>query len=210
MKFVMESHMEPIIDTYYQDGAKKLHNVVDKVLNKLHFYNVDKEDFYSLADEIFISALMSYEKTQSFDGFLYSCLYKKFCSEMTKTFRDKRCKKVKIEEEDDNGEIIVNVKIIPDEYLDAPVGDGEGSTLADMIQSNITVETEIFKEDRDCYSKKMLKYLDKLSALQKRVLWLTIAGYLPEEIREELHINKKQYADCNAAIHSYRNVSVLF
>ncbi len=56
----------------------------------------------------------------------------------------------------------------------------------------------------------MLLYLSRLSGLQKEVLMLNIAGYLPGEIREELHISGKQYANCYAAIHSYRNVSVLF
>jgi len=52
--------------------------------------------------------------------------------------------------------------------------------------------------------------MDKLSRLQKSVLKLVIDGYLPEEIREKLKINKAQYADCYEAIHSYRNVCVLF
>ena len=56
----------------------------------------------------------------------------------------------------------------------------------------------------------MLLYLSRLSNLQKEVLRLNIAGYLPSEIREELHIDEKEYTDCYAAIHSYRNVSVLF
>ena len=56
----------------------------------------------------------------------------------------------------------------------------------------------------------MILYLNKLSVLQKKVLWLMIAGYVPGEIREELHINNKQYANCIAAIRAYRNVSVLF
>ena len=66
------------------------------------------------------------------------------------------------------------------------------------------------EDDEEEYSSKMLLYLSKLSNLQKEVLKLNIAGYLPNEIREELHINEKEYADCYAAIHSYRNVSVLF
>jgi FixJ family two-component response regulator len=56
----------------------------------------------------------------------------------------------------------------------------------------------------------MLEYLNRLSTLQKNVLRLIIAGYLPKEIVEELHITQKQYSDSCAAIHSYRNVSVLF
>ena len=79
-----------------------------------------------------------------------------------------------------------------------------------MIAGDLTIEKEIFDRNEEGYSKRMLLYLSKLSNLQKEVLRLNIAGYLPNEIREELHISEKQYADCYAAIHSYRNVSVLF
>ena len=68
----------------------------------------------------------------------------------------------------------------------------------------------LFRSSKEGYSKRMINYLNRLSSLQKEVLRLNIAGYLPGEIREKLHISEKQYADCYAAIHSYRNVSVLF
>ncbi len=79
-----------------------------------------------------------------------------------------------------------------------------------MIASNFDIEKEFLKESEDGYSKKMLLYLSRLSSLQKKVLRLNIAGYLPNEIKEQLDINEKQYTDCYAAIRSYRNVSVLF
>ena len=55
----------------------------------------------------------------------------------------------------------------------------------------------------------MTEYLSRLSVLQKEVLRLTSIGFTPNEILEELHINKKQYEDCYNAIHSYRNISIL-
>lgn len=94
--------------------------------------------------------------------------------------------------------------------IDMPVGDDENSTLGDIIADKYNMETDFFGEREDIYSKKMLSYLGRLSNIQKEVLRLTIAGYLPKEIKQELHLNEKQYADCNAAIHSYRNISVLF
>ena len=94
--------------------------------------------------------------------------------------------------------------------IDTPIGDDENSTIGDTIADNVTIEKEIFEGREEGYSKKMLKYLNRLSNLQKEVLRLSIAGYLPGEIREELHMSEKEYADCYAAIHSYRNVSVLF
>lgn len=184
--------MEPIVASYFQNNAKKLNNMVDKILFKLHFVDIDKNDFYSLANEVFMYTVRDYEPSKSFDGFLYSCLYKKFCSEMTRRHREKR--------KADRMSI----------SIDTPVGEDKSLTLGDTIADDFDVEKEVLEDDEEEYSSKMLLYLSKLSNLQKEVLKLNIAGYLPNEIRKELHINEKEYADCYAAIHSYRNVSVLF
>lgn len=185
-------NMEPIVTSYFQNNAKKLNNMVDKILYKLHFVDIDKNDFYSLANEVFMYTVRDYEPSKSFDGFLYSCLYKKFCSEMTRRRREKR--------KADRMSI----------SIDTSVGEDKSLTLGDTIADDFNVEREVLEDNEEEYSSKMLLYLNRLSNLQKEVLKLSIAGYLPNEIREELHINEKEYADCYAAIHSYRNVSVLF
>lgn len=185
-------NMEPIVVSYFQNNAKKLNKMVDKILFKLHFVDIDKNDFYSLANEVFMYTVRDYEPAKSFDGFLYSCLYKKFCSEMTRRRREKRK---------------VDRKSIS---IDTPIRDGENYTIGDMIADDMTIEKEIFEKNEEGYSKRMMIYLSRLSSLQKEVLRFNMAGYNPREIREELHISEKEYADCYAAIHSYRNVSVLF
>ncbi len=183
--------MEQIINLYYQNEARKLHSLVDKILFKLKF-DVDNEDFYSLANEVFVEALSRYDGKQDFDGFLYSCLTNKFKTEMTRRNRHKRqAEKMAIS-------------------IDTPIEDEEDCTIGDMIADKFTIENELFEKREDGYSKRMLLYLSKLSVIQKEMLRLTIAGYLPGEIREELHITEKQYCDNFEAIHSYRNVSVLF
>ena len=78
--------MEAIINAYYTKDAKKLHKMVDKILIKLKF-NVDNEDFYSLANEVFVDVIKRYDNSKSFDGFLYSCLTNKFKTEMTRRNR---------------------------------------------------------------------------------------------------------------------------
>lgn len=185
--------MDQILITYYSDNAKKLHKMVDKIL--LRFGGLsgkDLDDFYSLANEVFVDVMRRYDSSKSFDGFLYSCLLNKIKTEMTRRNREKRkADRISIS-------------------IDTPVGDEENSTIRDMIADEFTIEKEIFERNEEGYSKQMLLYLNRLSALQKEVLRLDIAGYLPNEIREELHISEKEYADCYAAIHSYRNVSVLF
>ena len=150
------------------------------------------DDFYSLANEVFVDVMRRYDNSQSFDAFLYSCLLNKIKTEMTRRNREKR--------KADRMSI----------SIDTPIGDDENSTIGDMIADVFTIEKEIFEENEEGYSRRMLLYLSRLSKLQKEVLRLSIAGYLPGEIREELHINEKQYTDCYAVIHSYRNVSVLF
>lgn len=206
----IQPYMEPIINSYYENDAKKLHKIVDKVLKNLHFVDIDKEDFYSLATEIFVNEVIpSYDPEKSFESFLYSALYKKFCTAMTRGTRKKRCMKIKVREKDERGKVVEKEIIIPDERLNAPIGDEENSTLEDMISCNCTVESEIFGEKEVGYSKKMTQYLDRLSLLQKEVLRLISIGFTADEILDELSINKKQYDDCYAAIHSYRNIAIL-
>lgn len=186
--------MEQILWKYYENNAKKLHRVVDKILLKFGgLSDKDMDDFYSLANEVFVDVMRRYDDSQSFDSFLYSCLSNKIKTEMTRRNREKR--------KADRMSISIDMPI---------VGDDESITIGDMIADDTTVEKEFFEKNKEGYSKRMLVYLSRLSNLQKEVLRLNIAGYLPGEIKEKLHISEKQYADCYAAIHSYRNVSVLF
>lgn len=203
-------YLRSTVNSYFSNNAKRLYDMVDKILFKLHFVDVDKNDFYSLANEIFMYVVRDYDNTQSFDGFLYSCLYKKFCTEMTSRTRDKRCMKIKVFEKNEKGELTERILVIPDISLYTYVGDDENTTVADIIADDVNIEKEFFEQKEEGYSRKMLLYLSKLSNLQKKILRLNIAGYLPHEIKEELHITEKEYADCCAAIHSYRNVSILF
>jgi len=185
--------MEQILNAYYADNAKKLHRIVDKILLKFGgLSNKDLDDFYSIANEVFVDVINRYDNSQSFDGFLYACLVNKIKTEITRRNREKR--------KADRMSI----------SIDTPIGDDENSTIGDMIVGDFNIEKEVLEDNEEEYSGKMLAYLSRLSNLQKEVLRLNIAGYFPGEIREELNISEKQYADCNAAIHSYRNISVLF
>ena len=139
----IQPHMQSIINMYYENEAKKLHEMVDKVLRKLHFTDIDKEDFYSLATDIFVNEV------------LYTTLYKKFCTYMTRNTRNKRCTKVKVVEKDQYGNDVIKTKIIPDKRLDAPVNGDEDSVLEDMISSNSTVEKEIFDSRMGSMSEKV-------------------------------------------------------
>ena len=182
--------MEAIINSYYNNNAQKLHKMIDKIIFRLKF-NVDNEDFYSLGNEIFIDVINRYDGKQQFDGFLYSCLIKKFKTEMTRRNRQKR----------QADKMAVSIE--------TPIGENENITLSDIIADKNTIEKMFFEESEDTYSAEMQKYLSRLSVLQREVLRLISIGFNPNEILTELHINKKQYDDCYNAIHAYRNIEIL-
>ena len=191
VKRACEKHKN-LVDLYFKNDGKVLYGLIDKVLFKLKF-DVENSDFYSLGSEIFLDALCRYDETQDFNGFLYSCLMNKFKTEMTRRNRKKR--------QGDNNSI----------SIDTPIGDEDGNfTIGDTIASKSTIEKEFFEEREESYSKEMCRYLGRLSNLQKEVLRLISIGFMPSEILEELHINQKMYEDCYQAIHSYRNISLLF
>ena len=183
--------MEHIIATYYANDAKKLQQVSDKVLRRLRFFDVDKDDFYSLADEIFFNAIRSYDGKSDFDGFIYSCLMNKFKTYMTRSNRVKRkADKLAIS-------------------IETPISEEGEFTIGDMLQAKKTVESEFFDENEETFSPEMMQYLSRLSPLQREVLHLISIGFTPNEILGELHINKKLYDDCYNAIHAYRNIEIL-
>lgn len=168
--------MREYVDKYYENNAKKLRDMVDRVLRSLHFADVDKEDFYSIANEVFTHVLMSFDESQDFDGFLYSCLVKKFKTEMTRRCRYKR--------QADKNSI----------SIDTPIGDEEsGCTLKDVIAADGTVESEIFKEEEDEWRKEVKEYLASLSPLQRKIAFLLSDEATPDDICKELHITMKHF-----------------
>ena len=175
--------LEHIIATYYANDAKKLQQMSDKVLTRLKFFDVDKDEFYSLADEIFFKS--------DFNGFIYSCLLNKFKTYMTRSNRVKRkADKLAIS-------------------IETPIGEDGESTIGDTLRDKRTVESDFFGENEETFSPEMMKYLSRLSPLQREVLHLISIGYTPNEVLGELHINKKLYDDCYNAIHAYRNIEIL-
>ena len=183
-----------ILDAYYADNARKLHRVVDRILSKFGGLTYkDTGDFYSLANEVFVDAIRRYDETQSFDGFLYSCLSNKIMSEITRRNREKR--------KADRLSISVN----------ATNDKGEDYSLLDCIPSDFdTFEEASKRQENGQYQDKMQCYISKLSNQQVNILNLLIDGYKPFEVRRILELSKKEYADNMQIMRSYENVKVLF
>lgn len=169
--------MDQILVTYYANNAKKLHGIVDKILIKFGgLSNKDMDDFYSLANEVFVDVMKRYDGLQSFDGFLYSCLSNKIMSEITRRNREKR--------KADRMSI----------SIDTPIGDDENLTIGDIIADDFMIEKELFeKEEREEWRKEVKDYLKRLSPLQREIAFLLSDNNTPEEICEELNITLKHF-----------------
>ena len=188
---VLESN---ILDAYYANNAKKLHRTVDKILCKFGgLSDKDRDDFYSLANEVFVDVMKRYDASQSFDGFLYSCLSNKFKSEMTRLNRQKR--------KADRMSI----------SLDSMNNDDEECNLLDFIPSDFDTFDEAVKgQEYGQYQSKVQLYISRLSNRQVSILNMLVDGYMPNEIRNLLEISSREYADDMKNMKSYENIKILF
>lgn len=183
-----------ILDSYYADNARKLHKTVDKIIAKFGgLSDKDKDDFYSLANEVFVDVLKKYDSVQSFDGFLYACLFNKIKTEITKRNREKRrADRMSVS-------------------LDAMNEDNEQCSLLDFIASDFDTFDEAVKDQGNGqYQDKIQLYIARLSNRQVNILNLLVDGYKPNEIQGFLKISPRQYSDDLQIIRCYENVKNLF
>lgn len=182
---------EQILNGYYANNAQKLHEMVDKILCGFGgIADKDRDDFYSLANEVFTDVMNRYDNIQPFDRFLYSCLCNKIKSEMTKRNRFKR----------QSDKMSVSIY--------APVGGDEDVTIGDMLAAPFDVERFVLGED-NALQPKIEAYLNRLSSCQREIVQLLSESYTSGEIQQRLHMTQKEYADAMIGIHSYENIKVL-
>lgn len=183
-----------ILDRYYADNAKKLHQTVERTLCRFGgISGRDKDDFYSLANEVLADAVRRYDHERSFDGFLYSCLSNRIKTEMTRRNREKRRA----------DRLCIS--------LDAADGEGEECSLLEFIPSDFdTFEEAVKSQGNGRYQDKVQQYVSRLSDRQVNILNLLIDGYRPGEIQLILEISSKEYADDMSIMRSYENVKILF
>lgn len=207
------NEIEETIQWLFKDDAKEMKKICNKYMVKFGgISGMDYDDFYSQVGWDVSVAINNYKPNseKTFKEFIYGVIKLSVCKQMTHRNRGKRQLIVEKEIVDEFGNKTIIKEYIPTVSLDAPVGEEGGMTVGEMLAHKSTTETDFFEEREDTYSDKMNRYLNKLSSLQREVLRLISIGFMPSEILEELHINQKMYEDCYHAIHSYRNISLLF
>ncbi len=186
-----------MLKPYCENDMRLLKRISESIFKRFNepLSKVDYDDFYSIANMTLWQACNVYNSDMgiSFEGFLRSCLQKKFKSELTRRHRQKR--------------VFDNFAI----SLDAPNSEDEEYTLLDYVKSDFdTFEEAMKQEDNQQYTEKVQKYISRLSSQQSKILNLLTEGYKPLEIRIILGISPKEYADNIHGIRAYENVKFLF
>lgn len=189
---IIESNsiIEQKLNFYYKDNARQLHKKVDRILRKFGgISNKDIDDFYSIANEVFTDVLRRYDKSQSFDTFLSSCLLNKIKTEMTARNREKR--------KSDRLSI----------SIDTPIGEDGNMTIGDTLQSDFNIENEL--EIEEYFEENTISYLDSLSKTQRKIANMLISGELPSNIKSKLKLTDKQYDNHLQHMRCFEKASIL-
>ncbi len=193
----MASEALTILQPYCENDMHLLKKISRSIFMRFNepITRADHDDFYSIANMTLWQAYNSYDPDMgvSFDGFLKSCLHKKFKTELTHRHRQKR---------------ILNQFATS---LDAANSDDEECSLLEIIPADFdTFEEAVKAQNIGQYQDKVQRYISKLSNQQINILNLLVDGYKPSEIRHILGISQREYADNLQIMRSYENVKVLF
>lgn len=154
--------MSDYLRYYYANNGEKLKKTVDSILiNFGGIYDKDKDDFYSIGNEVFASVLNTYKDgKQSFGTYLRNCISNRIKTEITRRNAAKR-----------------TADIVPITSINE---DGEESEID--VASDFNLEEDILSEE----SAKII--YNNLSSLGKRIIQLRLQNKTDIEIKKELGI----------------------
>ena len=193
----MNSNNFAVLEPYCENDMYKLKRMSRSIFMKFNepLTNADYDDFYSVANLVLWQAYNSYDPDMGvkFEGFLHSCLSKKFKTELEYRHRQKR---------------ILNQFAVS---LDAASENDEEYSLMDCVASDFdTFEEVVRRQEKDQFQDKVKKYVSRLSKQQIKILDMLVEGYKSNEIRQTLKISSTEYAENLRIMRSYENVKVLF
>lgn len=180
-----------VTEQYYANNAKKLRKIVDNIIKPFGgLSQKDTDDFYSLANEVFLHAVTDFNGQGNFEGFLYSRLTLKIRSLMTERNRQKRSDIEEITKEDGTKEKIYHQTL----SLDAPIknDDGTTTTLSDLLESKFNIGDAV-GFSLEC-GENVKKYIESLTDKQKEVALLMMDGVSKKDIQKRLCLSDKRFA----------------
>lgn len=168
--------MSDYLGQYYANNGEKLKKMVDGILiNFGGIYDKDMDDFYSIGNAVFVSALKTYKDgKQSFGSYLRNCISNRIKTEITRRNAAKR-----------------TADLVP---MTAINEDGEESEID--VASDFNLEEDILSNE----SAKTI--YNNLSGLGKKIIQLRLQNKTDIEIKKELGITT---ADLNNELEKMRS-----
>lgn len=196
-------HYTQILESYYkvnenkpEESAKKLHNVVDKILKQFGgITDIDRDECYSIAN----LEITKYIKSQldkgiedfdedKFNGFIYFAISRKVKMHITRKNRQKRCKIVtKMEDGKEIKEYIYPTS------LDNLMSDDGQTKMIDIIPSDFDIESSIDVGEPLNLGENVVKYIASLGCIERKIADLIMQGCNSTEIKIILKLSDKEY-----------------
>lgn len=196
-------HYTQILESYYkvnenkpEESAKKLHNVVDKILKQFGgITDIDRNECYSIANlEItkYIKSQLDKEiedfDEDKFNGFIYFAISRKVKMYITRKNRQKRCQIVtKIEDGKEIKEYIYPTS------LDNLMSDDGQTKMIDIIPSDFDIESSIDVGELLNLGENVVKYIASLGCIERKIADLIMQGCNSTEIKSILKLSDKEY-----------------
>lgn len=218
----LTSQQQEIVNYYHENNMAALRKICDPIIFRKGVPLMDWDDLYAVASDALLESLGTYDKTKGsqFKTYLYGNIKRAFYDWTRDRHRFKRCNLT--EERDRDGNLVKDKNgkqkyvVVSDISIDAPIGDENGSTLADVLPSDFDIDSELSEEivisddkNFENYSPQMQDYLRRLSNVQRKVLEFLSKGYSSDEIIQLLHINMDLYKDSLIAITSHENTRII-
>ena len=203
--------MGQYVDFYCKDNNKELKKIVDPILKKRYGWLAmkDYDDFYSVAAQAVWECEKRFDsrrvKSEKFRSYVTACIHNRIKTQLSYMNRDKRIMK------DEEGSPVYDVSI------DAVIGKraeeekrkGEGKGIGELISLDYNME-EILLNRLEAYDEKTKRYLNGLSAIQRRIVEMKMEEIPVSEIKQSLKLSKKQYESYCKDMKSFANISILF
>lgn len=194
---------QQIVDEFCANEMRKLKKICNpKIRSVFGDANMDDDDIYSIAMDVLVDSAKRYDDSQGkFETFLSSNIQNKINTYIRDTkYRAKRSNVQK----DENGKDIY----VPNIPIDAPTDDG--IDIVERIDSGFQIEDELPEEIGFSFGENVKEYLNSISEVQRKIAKYIMDGYKPSEIRMQLGLSEKQYAEHLAEMRSYEKKRKLY
>ena len=211
MSQYVENQIESAIEELYANNQYKLKQICNKEMMRFGGLSPkDYDGFYSRAG-LEISVAIEHKLYDPTRGkapldFLTGIIRRSIWKEMTDRNRGKRQNFIETEGVDKEGNIIKKKKFIPTVSIDTPIGEENGMTIKDTLQSDFYIDEEIQRRFKD---EKIENFLNNLSKTQRQIAEMIMEDVPVTDIKRKLELSNKEYTDNFNAMRSFKNISIL-